>query len=641
MILIDVGVLAAALYLSYLIRFEFSLTAEWTRRLLIQLPGVLLLQLAALYLSGVFTFVWRYVGIHELASFGRAALLSAIPLLALRLVLSDAYLDWRMPLSVILIDTILAFGTVAGARVLRRAFYEATERQRRQRHGDGTGREPVLFVGAGRAGALAAREIEGRGDADIKPLGFVDDDPLKRGMTIRGLKVMGTTEDLPRLARELSVQQVIVTIAEAPPQVLQRIVAICRRDGLAVRTIPALHEVLQGRVAISRFRDVRVEDLLLREPVHLDDQELRAFLAGRRVIVTGAGGSIGRELARQIARFGPERLILLERAESALFDAHRELAELWPTVPITPVVGDVCNRWQVARTLSTLRPEVIFHAAAHKHVPLMEENSAEAVHNNVFGTLTLGQEAIAFGVGVFVLVSTDKAVRPSSIMGASKRLAEIVCQDLAVRGRGRFMAVRFGNVLGSTGSVVPIFREQIARGGPVEVTHPEMQRYFMTMPEAAQLVLQAATVGEGGDILMLDMGDPVRIADLAERMIALSGFEPGKDVEIVFTGIRPGEKLFEELELEGEEHAPTRHPKIFRGRLQPYPTQVVETALRNLEELVEHGDDNGVRKLLQQILPEAQLQVDLPGREGMRPPPGTCAESSQTSEAAPPMRSVR
>jgi len=338
---------------------------------------------------------------------------------------------------------------------------------------------------------------------------------------------------------------------------------------------------------------------------------LEGFLAGRRVMVTGAGGSIGSELARQIARFGPERLVLLERAEFALFDVDRELRGLWPGLDIAAVVGDVGDEARVRQVLERERCQVIFHAAAHKHVPMMETNPGEGVKNNVLGTERLGRAAGDAGVEAFVLISTDKAVRPTSVMGATKRMAELVGQRLdGLYPSTRFVAVRFGNVLGSAGSVIQIFREQISHGGPVTVTHPDMQRYFMTIPEAAQLVLQAATLGRGGEIFVLDMGAPVRIVELAEKLIRLSGFEPGRDVQIVFTGTRAGEKLFEEIELAGESMERTRHPKIFIGRFPPHPPESVDEAVRRLAALARYGDDKEVRDHLARLLPEASLYPD-------------------------------
>jgi FlaA1/EpsC-like NDP-sugar epimerase len=513
-----------------------------------------------------------------------------------------------VPLSIIILDTIFAFGGLLALRVLRRMLYERYARHETGRNGDGTAR-PVLLIGAGRAGVLAVREIASRGDMGMRAVGFVDDDPLKQGMVIHGAKVLGTTRDLPRLARELGVGHVLLTIAEADPLHIRRILELCARHRLEVRSVPGLYEVLQGKVAFSRFRTVGVEELLGRPPVRLDETRLERFLSGRRVMVTGAGGSIGSELARQIARFGPARLLLFERAEGALFEVHHELARLWPGLELVPLVGDVGDEGRVREVLAAERPEIVFHAAAHKHVPLMETNAGEAVKNNVLGTWRLGRLAGEAGVEALVLISTDKAVRPTSVMGATKRVAELVVQHLdALYPRTRYLAVRFGNVMGSAGSVIEIFRRQIADGGPVTVTDPEMTRYFMTIPEASLLVLQAGAMGEGGEIFVLDMGEPVKIDDLARKMIELSGYEPGRDIEIVYTGPRPGEKLFEELELAGEQIAKTRHPKIFFGRLHPYPAGTVERALDRLGVLAEAGDDEALRLYLGELLPEARLE---------------------------------
>jgi len=412
---------------------------------------------------------------------------------------------------------------------------------------------------------------------------------------IHGVRLLGTTLDIPRLARELKIDHVLLTIAETAPQRLRRILEICRRHRLTVRSVPGLYELLQGRVSFSRFRTVEVEELLGREPVRLDEHLLERFLSGRRVMVTGAGGSIGAELARQIARFGPSRLLLFERAEAALFTIHHELESLWPELALAPLVGDVGDERRVRAVLEHERPEIVFHAAAHKHVPLMEGNAGEA------------------GVEALVLISTDKAVRPSSVMGATKRVAELVVQDFDRRFPDtRYEAVRFGNVLGSAGSVIQIFRDQIARGGPVTVTHPDMKRYFMTIPEAAQLVLQAGVMGTGGEIFVLDMGEPVAILELARRLVRPSGFTPGEDVEIVFTGPRPGEKLFEEIALEGEAMDRTRHPKIYIGRVRPLPPERMAEALRTLRSLVTLSDPLALRAYLAELLPEARLETGAP-----------------------------
>lgn len=614
--LLDIAVLVAAFTFAYLLRFEFVVPDKELGHAMQQLPYVVLIQFGALALAGVYSFIWRYIGMGEVKAFVYAALWSALVLAVLRLSLPDRYGAWRVPLSVILMGTVLAFGGVLALRVLRRHFYEATQRRERAASGAATDeRVPTLLVGAGRAGVLAAREIVGRGDVNLDVKGFVDDDPEKKGAVIHGIRVLGTTEELPRLVKELGIQQVVITIAQITRQEILRLIGVCRKIQVGVRIIPGLYDVLQGKVHVTRIRNVQIEDLLGREPIYLDEAQIGQFLAGKRVMVTGAGGSIGSELVRQVARFQPSKILLVERAEFALFEVDGELRRTRPEVEVLPLVADICDEGRIRTLLSEHAPQVIFHAAAHKHVPLMEANPGEAIKNNVMGTRLLGELSLEHGVETFVMISTDKAVKPTSIMGATKRVAELAIQDLARTGPTRFVAVRFGNVIGSAGSVVPIFREQIRRGGPVTVTHPEMRRYFMTIPEASQLVLQAGAMGEGGEIFILDMGEPVRVLDLAEEMITLTGLRPYVDMDIVFTGLRPGEKLFEELELTGEQIAKTKHPKIYIGKLQAYPADDVAQALRFLEELAREGDGTAVRKFLNSLLPEANLGVRRMSRE--------------------------
>lgn len=607
-LVVDVSVLVAAFVLAYLLRFDFTIPRESFFPMLFQLPWVVLLQASLIFLTGIHAFFWRYVGLREVASFARAASASALVLLAFRLGLPVAYQAFRAPLSVIVLDTVLAFGGLLGVRVLRRLVYERLEREGRARGTAGERRKPVLLVGAGRAGVLAVREIQGRGDMDIEPVGFVDDDPLKQGTLIHGIRVLGTIDDVPNLVRRIEVDHVILTIAEPDPNRLRRILEICERERLKVRTIPGFFELLQGKVSGGRFRDVEVEEHLGREPVRLGTAEAERSLLGKRVMVTGAGGSIGSELARQIARFSPARLVLFDRAEFALSEIDRELRELWPDLDLVAVVGDVCDEGRVRRALAEHRPDVVFHAASHNQVSLMEANAAEAVRSNVLGSFHLGRLAAEAGVEAVVLISTAKAVRPASIMGASKRLSEMVIQHLGARSPGtRMLAVRCGNVMGSAGSVLEIFHRQLAAGGPLTLTHPAMTRYFMTTTEAVQLVLQAAAMGESGEVFVLDMGEPVKILELARRMIASSGFDPDREIGIVFTGLRPGEKLADELELAGEQIAKTRHPKIYIGRLNPYPATAVDAALARLAALIEGGDEGGIRELLSALIPDAEL----------------------------------
>ncbi len=607
--MMDLLVLVSAFFLAYILRFDFHISEIWLVGALTQVSYVVMIQFAVLILTGVYSFVWKYVGLAEVKAFIAAAAISSFPIFMLRLGLPDKYLIWQVPLSVIVMDTLLAFSGVLGVRVLRRAMYERYEKRRKETRANTLSKRRVLLIGAGRAGVLAVKEIQGRGDIDLDVKGFVDDDLRKQGSVIHRVKVLGTTEDLPRLVRSLDIDHVVITIAQASRQELRSVVEICEKIPIKVRIIPGLFEILQGRVKVSRIRDVQIEDLLGREPVRLDEDEMQAFLAGKTVMVTGAGGSIGSELARQVARFEPAALLLVERAEFALFNIDRELRDTYPDLKIMPLTSDVCDEGRMRTIFAKYAPQVVVHAAAHKHVPMMEFNPTEAVKNNVLGTRLLGEIAGQSGTEAFVLISTDKAVRPSSMMGASKRVAELVIQDLDSRYETRYVAVRFGNVIGSAGSVIPIFREQISKGGPVTVTHPEMVRYFMTIPEAVQLVLQAGAMGEGGEIFILDMGEPVRILDLARDTITLSGFKPHEDIEIVFTGIRPGEKLFEELDTDGENVAKTRHPKIFIGKIAAYPEAKVGQALQRLAELSRNGHDTDLRAYLNELLPEATLHV--------------------------------
>jgi len=606
---LDLTALIVAFSLAYLLRFDFQIPTDTLADARRQLPMVVGIQIVALGLFGVYRFIWRYVGMAEMRAFVGAAAASAVPLLVLRIALPPSLQSWRVPLSVIVMDTVLACGAILAMRVSRRALFEYQERRERAEDVGSTERKPALLVGAGRAGLLAAREIVGVGDVALEVKGFVDDDSAKQGSVIHGFPVLGTTEDLPRLVKEMGIAQVVITIARISRRDILRIIDVCHKIPVKLRIIPGLYQIIQGKVQVSRIRNVQIEDLLGREPVELDEEQVGHFLAGRTVLVTGAGGSIGSELARQVARFKPGHLLLAERAEFALFDIDQELRRAFPDLSIQPLVADIGEEPRMRSIFETHRPHVVLHAAAHKHVPMMEANPAEAIKNNILGTRTLGVLAGETGVEAFVLISTDKAVRPTSVMGASKRVAELVVQDLGRKYPTRYVGVRFGNVIGSAGSVVPIFREQIRRGGPVTVTHPDMRRYFMTIPEAAQLVLQAGAMGEGGEIFILDMGEPVRILDLAVAMITLTGLKPFEEMDIVFTGLRPGEKLYEELELFGEDIAKTRHPKIFIGKLGAYSSEEVERALQRLGEFARDGNNDETRRFLNSFLPEAKLSV--------------------------------
>lgn len=612
--LIDLTILFAAFSIAYLLRFDFAMPGGEMQRFLAQAPFVVLLEFAALEISGARSSIWRYVGLSHIGSFLYAAGASTFVLVALRLLLAQNYGLWKVSLSIGVSDVMLAYAGTFGVRVLRRVSYERARKIGGFKNIElGISRETsrkskVLLIGAGEAGVLAAREINRRGDLELEIQGFVDDDPQKLGRSVlQGYKVLGTTRDLSRLVSELNTDYVVIAIAQASGKALRRIIQRCEDLPVKVRIIPGLYEILDGRVEISHLRKIQIEDLLGREKIELDEEAISCEMTGKTVMVTGAGGSIGAELARQVLRFSPSMLLLVERAEFALFEIDHELKELNRSTSIASLVGDVGDTARMRSILSQYKPQVIIHAAAHKHVPLMECNVTEAVKNNVLATRVLGELAGEAGADVFVLVSTDKAVRPTSVMGATKRFAEFVTQDLNRRFKTRFVAVRFGNVIGSTGSVIPIFLKQIHKGGPVTITDRRMKRYFMTIPEAAQLVLQASAIGRGGEVFILHMGEPLLITDLAETLISLSGFKPYEDIEIIETGLRPGEKLCEELRIEDEDRAATEHPKIFINDLGALDRETLDTALERVVQLVANRDEAGILMFLSELIPESRL----------------------------------
>jgi FlaA1/EpsC-like NDP-sugar epimerase len=600
--MLDITVLSLAYWLAFLFRFELQITSQGAGVLFVSWPYVIVLQYAALAAFGVPRMAWRYVTLIDTGRVLVAMSCSGLVLVGLRLLTPMTGLSILVvPLGVLAMDFVLAFVGLVGVRAAWRLRSEVRARRRRMVEGE---RHRVLLIGAGEAGVIVAREILNRPDLGLMPVGFIDDSPAKVGTHIGGLQVLGTTEHVAEIAERKRAKRALITIANASGAEMRRITEHCREAGLDTKIIPGIYEIVGEKVNLSRIREVAIEDLLGREPVSLDESIIASTIRSRVVLITGAGGSIGAELCRQACRFGPERLILVERFENALFEIHRELTAAFPHVPIEPRVGDICDRERMERIFATSRPAVVFHAAAHKHVPMMEWNPGEAVKNNVGGTRTIADLADRHGVERFVLVSTDKAVNPSSVMGTTKRVAEIYVQSLSQRSSTRFVVVRFGNVLGSAGSVVPIFRAQIAAGGPVTVTHPEMTRYFMTIPEASQLVLQAGAMGSGGEIFILDMGKPVRIVDLARDLITLSGLRPDEDIEITFSGVRPGEKLFEELSTDAEHAEKTKHPKVFIGRIRPHDWDLVVAAIGSLLASADSDDAELVRAGLAQLVPE-------------------------------------
>ncbi len=617
-IVLDLFVLLAAIGLAFLMRFEFRPPIDYIKLLFFTAPYVVLLQYTTMLFVGVHRYAWRFVGIREAGRILLAIAIATTILVAIRLGLAplEGHARYvRIPLGVLAMDGVLAFLGVTGLRVLRRAWAERGERRRRARRATPDTRS-ILLIGAGSAGVAVAREISRRPDLGLRPVGFIDDDPVKHNTEIEGLRVLGDTTAIGEIAQRCGADEALISIVSAPGSAIRRIVARCEENDLPVKIVPGMSEILDGSINLSRIREVSIEDLLGRAAVELDRESLRAFLAGQRVLITGAGGSIGSELCRQVAALRPETLILVEQAENALFQIHAELTRNIPELSTVPAICDVCDSQRVERIFATHKPQVVFHAAAHKHVPMMEYNPGEAVKNNVFGTRKVAEAADRHGVGHFVLISTDKAVNPTSIMGATKRVAEVVIQDLAQRSKTCFVAVRFGNVLGSVGSVVPVFQEQIRRGGPVTVTHPEMRRYFMTIPEACQLVMQAGALGRGGEVFVLDMGEPVRIVDLARDLIRLSGLTE-EEIPIEFSGVRPGEKLFEEIGTATEGMARTHHAKIFIGHTPVHSTEQVSAELERLKLLTGEESRDAVRRALRRLVPQMQS----PAGEGSAPDP--------------------
>ena len=600
-ILHDILVTILAWLGAYWLRFNLEVPAEYQTAALTTLFWVVPLQAVVFWQFGLYRGIWRFASLPDLKrivlAVGLAAVLIPVVLILFRV-------STVVPRSVLILDPLLLIIVMGGSRLAYRAW-----REHRLASVLRPGSKPVLVAGAGSAADFLLRELA-RNPAGFHVVGLLDDSRDKRGRRVQGVPVLGRLDEVVACAQRMGVEDVVLALPSAAHEVRMRITEMCAGAGLRVMTIPALEDLVAGRVSVSSLRNVELDDLLGRDPVQLDDSGLHRLLTDKVVMVTGAGGSIGSELCRQIARFSPAKLVLYEQSELALYSMEQELPRHFPALPIAPVIGDVKNAAWVNQMMAEHRPSVVFHAAAYKHVPLMENGNAwEAVRNNVLGTQTVAAAAQAHGVDKFVMISTDKAVNPTNVMGATKRLAEMTCQAMQQHNIDqpsgtRFVSVRFGNVLGSSGSVIPKFQKQIEAGGPVTVTHPDIIRYFMSIPEAAQLVLQAGLMGEGGEIFVLDMGEPVKIAELAKLMIRLSGADESR-IRIEYTGLRPGEKLFEELLADDESTLPTPHPKlrVAKGRApNPGWHEECEHWLTHTD----HCDEMTVKRKLKAWVPEYQ-----------------------------------
>lgn len=614
----DMVLTVMAVLFSFVLRLELDprpLFVNYLSQALWMVVVALLIKLPVYYRFGLYRRLWVYASVSELKLIFLAVTtasgfvgLGVASLWPLGIFTGPIFLGF--PRSTLVIDWLLSMLAVGGLRFSLRLLAES--RTPLMETIDGRTRR-VLVIGAGDAGALVVREMQKNPQLSLAPLGYLDDDPEKQNQQIHGIPVLGQISDMERVVDTKRIDEVTIAIPSAPGHVIRRVTEACRKKGVFFRTMPGMYELIGGKVSVNRLREVEITDLLRREPAQIDDQLVGVVLGGKRIMVTGAGGSIGLELCRQVARWGPSELILLGHGENSIFESLLELEESFSALALHPLIADIRDLGRLQSIFDDYQPQVVFHAAAHKHVPLMEINVEEAVTNNVLGSRNVVAASSRVNVERMVMISTDKAIRPSSVMGATKRIAEMIVIDAAHRTQQAYSVVRFGNVLGSRGSVIPLFKRQITRGGPVTVTHPEMARYFMTIPEAVHLVLQASAMGHGGEIFVLNMGEQVRILSLAEDLIRLSGLEPNEDINIVFTGIRPGEKLREDLWDQGADYQSTDHPDILHlTENDVLAGRSLEQAVNEMIRLAREGDTTAVVELMDELIPGAVVRSTPP-----------------------------
>lgn len=594
LMLIDIALVNLAAFGSFYLRFEGNIPQEYFLTYYHTAWAGTLIFLVSFFLFGLYNRLWQYASINELL-----AIVYAVTVGTSSVVLVIYFLaPMRYPHTVAVLLWLTTMFLIGGSRFLGRILQDSVFNL----HISGVPKR-VLIIGAGDAGALALRELKNSNYREGYPIGIIDDAAQKQKHKLMGIPILGTRQDIPRIARSRRVEEVIIAMPSAPGEVIRDMTEICEKSGLVIKIIPGIYNYFSGVVDSLKIREVQIEDLLGREQVNLDIEEVAGYLTGETVLITGAGGSIGSELCRQICRFNPQKLILVGRGENSIFDIEQELRSECPGVSLVTEILDIKDREKAELVFRRFKPGVVFHAAAHKHVPLMERNPEEALKNNILGTYNVAEISDAVQVKTFVLISTDKAINPTSIMGSSKRVAEMIIQSFDAQSRTRFVAVRFGNVLGSRGSVIPTFKKQIAKGGPVTVTHPEMVRYFMTIPEAAQLVIQAGAMAQGGEVFILDMGKPVKIVDLARDLIRLSGFAADVDIKIEYTGIRPGEKLYEELLTAEEGTTSTKHRRIFVAKPNGIDIAGIEGLVQLIRERGSYLTREEIVKELSEIVP--------------------------------------
>ena len=608
LVLIDIILTIVSVVVAFALRLD-DVFLLYSRAIVWVVIIALLVKPGVYFLFGLYRRLWAYASMNELKLISIAVTTASAVVTGIIMILNAISLI-NIPRLIGPIDWLLSLVAIGGFRFSLRMIAESRSTNIKTTGGNS---RKVLIIGAGDAGALVVREMQHNPQLGLHPIGYLDDDATKQRHQIHGVPVIGKLTDLGRALNNRPVDEVIIAIPSTGGRVIRMVTDVCRLKGIPFRTMPGLYELIGGKVSVNRLREVDITDLLRRDPAQIQNELVGAALTGKRVLVTGAGGSIGREICRQIARWEPQMLTLLGHGENSIFEAMQELQENFPSLPIQPVIADIRDLPRLQYIFNNYRPQVIFHTAAHKHVPLMESNVEEAITNNIIGTRNVVQAANAAYTERLVMISTDKAVRPANVMGATKRISEMIVLDAAHRTSKAFSVVRFGNVLGSRGSVVPLFKRQIAHGGPVTITHPDMKRYFMTIPEAVHLVLQAAAMGQGGEVFLLNMGQQVRILDLAEDLIRLSGLEPGKDIEITFTGIRPGEKLSEDLWEEGIEYQKTPHPDIFRVEAEEsnIPANLAQT-VEELQNLAHESEASAIISLLDETIPDGSVQATPP-----------------------------
>ncbi|PKO18246.1 MAG: polysaccharide biosynthesis protein [Chloroflexi bacterium HGW-Chloroflexi-10] len=611
-LLLDIVLIFVAVLGSYALRFELGpLFFQYISSAIWMVAVSLVIKPLIYYWFGLYRRMWMYASVQELKLIIIAVTAASVAVSAVMVGLLSVNVFRGFPRAVLVLDWILSLMMVGGLRFSLRVIGDNLVVGSAPIRTHGSRR--LLIVGAGDAGALVVRELQKNPQMNSNPVGFLDDNPSKLKQQIHGVPVVGLVSDLSKVLENLRIDEVIIAIPSAPGRIVRLVADICRVKNMPFRTMPGIYELLGGTVSVSRLREVDIADLLRRQPTHMGDELIGATISGKTILVTGAGGSIGKELCRQIARWGPSGLILVGHGENSIFEALLDLKESFPGLSLTPIISDMRDKKRLDTIFERHRPQVVFHAAAHKHVPMMELNVEEAVTNNILGTRNLVDVVEKYKVERLLMISTDKAIRPKNVMGATKRIAEMLVLDAARRSNKPYCVVRFGNVLGSRGSVVPIFKRQIAKGGPITITHPDMKRYFMTIPEAVYLVLQSASIGKGGETFVLNMGDQVRIVDLAEDLIRLSGLEPGRDVEIVFTGSRPGEKLSEDLWDEDFTFQRTDHPDIYHLAGQDEMQGVeLQDFVNHLVKLSQQGDGSGIITLFDEQIPGAQVRITPP-----------------------------